>query len=186
VLSVLQKEINVKNFLVLQEGILWYDAPYYTIVLAEQGWSMFWKEKRDSRKRMKVLRAEISRVEGFYSKQYDRKNEDDAFEMYRLVRDETFEEGRELTLLEERSIRIQAKQMGIDLLPEWTEREEPAKGFGVGYSYLTESGKARLQEQINQKLRERWEWRVKIAVLIATAITGLIGALTGLIAIARK
>jgi hypothetical protein len=147
---------------------------------------MFWKEKRDRRKRMKALRTEISEVEAYYSKQFDTKNEDEAAAMYSLIEEETFEQEQELVRLDEQPLRFRARQMGIDLLPEWTERHEPRFGFGYGYSYLTNSGKARLQEQINLKIQERWEWRVKVAVLIATAITGLIGALTGLIAIFRR
>jgi type IV secretory pathway component VirB8 len=59
--------------------------------------------------------------------------------------------------------------------------------------YLTEQGKAGIRKLIKEEgraedkwRRERLEWKIKLIVSIATAVTGLAGAIIGIIAILKK
>ncbi|MBO0800133.1 MAG: hypothetical protein J2P31_15035 [Blastocatellia bacterium] len=87
-----------------------------------------------------------------------------------------------------------AGKLGIDVLPEWTRDNNPESElyrlFRKGYVYnlqLTPAGKGRLRSAIWQKRRESVEWWVKRVIIpLIIALTGLAGALIGILAMLRK
>lgn len=100
----------------------------------------------------------------------------------------------ELDILSTFPLIKKAGKLGIEVLPEWTRENNPEselyrlfrQGF-VYYLQLTPSGKGLLRSAIWQKRRESVEWWVKRVIIpLIIALTGLAGALIGILAMLRK
>jgi hypothetical protein len=101
------------------------------------------------------------------------------------------------------ALRRQALELGIEAPHKADWWWEDVEDFGGSmevwelirdeYTYLTPEGKAGYRKLIRDELRKedewkraRLEWKVKMCVSIITAITGLAGAIIGIIAILSK
>lgn len=100
------------------------------------------------------------------------------------------------------ALKRRALELGIEVphKPDWWWEDidnfpggpQEWEYLGDEYTYLTPAGKAGYRKLIREELRaedkwrERLDWKIKLIVSIITAITGLLGALIGIIAILKK
>ena len=69
--------------------------------------------------------------------------------------------------------------------PDGTESEQWYQGSQTGHWCLTLSGVRRLREEIRSEQKARHEHRAQLVVWLS-ALTGIIGAITGLVAVIRS
>jgi hypothetical protein len=119
--------------------------------------------------------------------EYSRKAEAASFgERMRIFQQWDYETGwvrAELGQLDRRVLRRRAEQRGIELPPDddssWVLHQE------TGTKYLNETARVRVRRAIKQDRRESIKWWVEVWAPILGALTGLIGALIGLLALWR-
>jgi len=102
----------------------------------------------------------------------------------------------ELQLIEEeqdqlytRQLLAQARRLRVPTPRLYEEGRKPSSSWEEGHHFgkwqLTETGTAQLRDEIRKELRWRFERRVHWVAWLS-AITGVLGALTGLIAVLLK
>jgi hypothetical protein len=87
-----------------------------------------------------------------------------------------------LDYLKTQTLLRKADRLSIDITPEknpqwWYKLSE------AGYPILTKSGQIRVKKLIDDEKFVRWERWIKLAAPIITALTGLVGAFIGLMAL---
>lgn len=136
-----------------------------------------WKLNRHDRRTAKAYDKDraLARSTNKETSALRRIDEDEHFER-RLYQDE-------ISKIQSRSLCRTAGRLGVPVPYGADEWEESTV---VGGRYLTTKGFSDLRSAVRREKNERWaywELRMKVAVRLITALTGVIGALIGLAAI---
>jgi hypothetical protein len=93
----------------------------------------------------------------------------------------------ELQQLESRYLCLQANKHRVPIPPH-SDKELWEESNNISGWQLTAKGFASLRADLRKEKNERWQWwelRIKVLVALATALTGLVGAIIGWIALAK-
>ena len=95
---------------------------------------------------------------------------------------------KRLAYLESNSLLRKASRLGIDVPPsgDWWEYEFADGDSGSKTTHLSDKGRVRVEKLIRDEKFKNAERYLKLAAVVITALTGLVGVIIGLIAILKR
>jgi hypothetical protein len=133
-------------------------------------------------RRRRALRREIMRLDGECEKEVQAAHVNEKMEIYSRWDFDTGWSRAELGELETERLRRRAERRGLEIPQDdvwWIKHLE------TNTKYLTPTARARVKRMIRQDRRESAKWWVDVLSPVLGALTGLIGALIGLLALLK-
>lgn len=135
-----------------------------------------WRKRR-------ALRREIRRLDDEFDKEVQAAHVNEKLNIYSRWDFETGWSRAELGGLETRRLARRVEARGLDIPRDdasWEHHRD------TDTKYLTDAARARLRRMIRQDFRDSVKWWVDILAPLLGALTGIIGALIGLLALWRQ
>lgn len=140
-----------------------------------------WRDWRSRRK----FEAELAAVEKYYAPAIEKLKGDERQSEIAAYFHECEEPQSGIDRLETKYLKDKARSLGIEF-PKQSDREWWEEDQFRGGHCLTEIGKMRLEKFIRQERWDRTKRILEVSAVVITALTGLLGALIGVLSLYKN